>query len=243
MALNKSYRVRNMNFSDSDEAMASIFYKSEEDLIEEIRCLFHDLRSPLAALKMFCYSLQNPADKEFINNRTERMASTINGFADKIFHQKNLFANFDLINIHSVIVEILAEKKYEYRNLDIHFVYDSKIAENNLTINGSKNEFERMLSNLINNAVEACDSSGVVRVALKQKNNSCILSVTDNGKGISDATLEKLRSGESTTYGKAHGNGIGFQQIREAVFNLNGKLKIDSKLGVGSNIVIEFICN
>lgn len=234
------YESRNEVFVSGNWSLTTSFNDKEADLIEEIKRLFHDLRSPLAALKMFAYSLEGSADKDFVNNRTQRMSRTIDAFADKILKKNNSLAKFDLININGAIEAMLLEKTTEYKDLNTQFVYEPVNLDKTLTLNGSRDEFERMLSNLINNAVEACDKDGVVKIGLKQKGNICILDVTDNGKGMSNATLQKLRAGVATSFGKVSGQGIGFQQIREAVLNLNGKLQIKSKLGVGSSILIEF---
>jgi len=209
----------------------------DNNLMINIKNIIHDLRSPLAALKMLCsYSKDlSDDDKSLLESSTGRMCRIIESFSKKIQEDSK-------INIHATIEKILKEKKIEYCKSNLQFIYAQTNNTEHWNINGDIDDFERMLSNLLNNAVEACfDKSGVINIDLKATNNTLHLTVGDNGKGIPDEVLQKLRDGESVTHGKEKGQGIGFKQIRDAVAKLNGKLIINSTIGAGTKIQIEFM--
>ena len=165
------------------------------------------------------------------------VAKNINGKQDRCLEI------FEKININTVVQKIIQEKKIEYHDLEVDFIYSSVGAVDNLTIDGSITDFERMLSNLINNAVESCYVKAKITVILELKDQVLQLKILDNGRGITADVLQKLRHGVTITSGKENGQGIGFQQIRKTVTKLNGKLTIDSMIGVGSSIGLEFSLN
>ncbi|MCC2644842.1 MAG: sensor histidine kinase, partial [Burkholderiales bacterium] len=145
-------------------------------------------------------------------------------------------------NLSSVIEEILLEKKYVYKNLNIKFFYIPPIYVKDCLIQSENDDLKRMLSNIINNAVEACDENGIIHVSLELKNKILYLNIVDNGKGMPDEVLQKLRNSITITFGKENGQGIGLGQIRETVTKLCGSLTIKSILGIGTEIQIILPC-
>ena len=87
-------------------------------------------------------------------------------------------------------------------------------------------EFKRVLSNLVNNAVEAFgDGPGPVRVDLAARGGLVCVSVPDDGQGIPEETLRKLgKRGE--TFGKAAGSGLGLYHARACAEAWGGALEI-----------------
>jgi len=99
-------------------------------------------------------------------------------------------------------------------------------------------EFRRMLSNLVNNAVEALGDKGAVDVGLNHEGESILLTVSDNGKGIPPEILAKLgQRGE--THGKAGGSGLGLFHAKATAESWGGCLAITSALGKGTTVVVK----
>ena len=99
-------------------------------------------------------------------------------------------------------------------------------------------EFKRMLSNLVNNAVEALGESGSVNVGLLHLDGSVLLTVSDNGKGIPPEILPKLgQRGE--THGKPGGSGLGLFHAKTTAENWGGSLAIVSEEGKGTTVTIS----
>jgi len=90
-------------------------------------------------------------------------------------------------------------------------------------------EFKRLLSNLVNNAVEAFeDGAGSVRVTLSARDGEALIMVRDDGKGISLNLLSKLgKRGE--THGKSGGSGLGLYHARISAESWGGSLEIASE--------------
>lgn len=96
-------------------------------------------------------------------------------------------------------------------------------------------EFKRLLSNLINNAVEALENNGQVIVSLTQNQDYALLSITDNGHGIPSELLTRLTQ-KGETHGKKDGFGFGLYHARMTVESWGGGLKIESTINKGTTV-------
>lgn len=99
------------------------------------------------------------------------------------------------------------------------------------------------IRNLISNALKFSYSGGLVKVRLKESNDDYIVSVSDNGCGISENDQLKLLniSTHYTSYGTAQeeGSGLGLLLVAEFMNKNKGKLWFESEEGVGSTFFIS----
>ena len=139
------------------------------------------------------------------------------------------------------ILELLAAKRYQYREQLIEFNSVFEGDNKFVFINAGLTSFDRMLSNLINNAVDAFDDKvGKVIVAVTSNTQHVKIVITDNGKGMPPEVLEKIKNNIVVTHGKANGHGIGMTQICDTIKNNNGEIDIESKVGEGTKITLTF---
>lgn len=215
-------------------------YKDDKNLYELLKRLLHDLRSPLSGLVMWSqYTASRlPMDEKItIDKIIERIKRSLDATSSKLENKRILTTS---LNIHILIQDILMEKKNEYRGHDIDIHYNKPNNYQEINIQGVKDDFSRMLSNLINNAIDACgDCAGIINIELQKANNVITLSISDNGKGMPGDVLQKLRNGDYVTHGKENGQGIGFMQIRNTIASLKGDLDIESEVGSGSKVTIQ----
>ncbi len=94
-----------------------------------------------------------------------------------------------------------------------------------------------MLSNLINNAVEALGDEGQLAVNISSKEEHVVVSVSDNGIGIPAERLPLLGA-RGVTFGKPNGRGLGLFHAKETVRGWGGGLTIDSKEGKGTTVKV-----
>lgn len=97
-----------------------------------------------------------------------------------------------------------------------------------------------MVSNLINNAVEACGESPQIKIHLKADSNQVTILLTDNGKGIPPEVVEKINRGVVVTSNKKSGYGIGLTQVQETVASYRGHMVFESKKDHGTQVVLTF---
>jgi signal transduction histidine kinase len=99
-------------------------------------------------------------------------------------------------------------------------------------------EFSQVLSNLVQNAIEAVqEGTGWVRVRGRVEGDEIVLSVKDNGPGIPPEVLQRLFTPFFTTKGPGRGTGLGLTITRRVVQSLGGTLRVSSTVGQGTEFV------
>lgn len=210
---------------------------------ETVRRVMHDIQSPLASLKMMELISTNLSaeDKELLSSSTGRITRILDSLSGFLNNPSSVQEVIEPINIHSTIEKILIQKKTEYHNRKVDFLYNAQTGSESLSIKGVVGNFERMLSNIINNSVDAFASkAGTVTIALESDESQIHLTISDNGKGMPPEVLEKLRNSIAITHGKANGHGVGCMQIRDTIKQLSGEITIDSTVGVGTTICLTW---
>jgi signal transduction histidine kinase len=135
--------------------------------------------------------------------------------------------------------EVIERKKYEYSKKNVEIKYEGK--EKLVFIKGESRDFERMMSNIINNGIESVESKKAeIEVRYEEKGEEVEIRVKDNGKGMPKEMVEKLMKEEEIGTTKKEGHGIGTQQIISTIKAMNGLLKIESKENVGTEFIVSF---
>lgn len=203
--------------------------------------LAHDIRSPLAALDMGIKSLKNTTSSE-----VQLIRSAINRIHDIA---NNLAGKTELLNsdsvlhstlLPSILTSMVSEKRTEYRdksNIEIDFSFSS--INYGLYSNVVPSELKRIISNLINNAVEAIgNEQGTVTLSLDKLESFNLIHVIDDGPGMTAEIKERIFE-EGFSAGKADGTGIGLYHAREALQGWGGEISCVSSPGKGAHFIIK----
>ncbi|MFT3742433.1 MAG: PAS domain-containing sensor histidine kinase [Gammaproteobacteria bacterium] len=221
--------------------------KDQEKFAKLANQVVHDIRSPLASLLMIVKSCTGIPEAERIALR--EAAVSIGDIANNLLSQYQKKAT-DIpsqlekpqsILVSAVLMQLLTDKKYQYRDLPIKFDHHINATSYFAFIKVEPSSFKRMISNLINNAVDAFeDKTGTIILKLDADNSQVKVIIQDDGKGIPQELLKKIQSNVAVTYGKQSGHGIGLTQVREAIERNQGHFHIDSKVGFGSSVTLTF---
>jgi signal transduction histidine kinase len=96
---------------------------------------------------------------------------------------------------------------------------------------------ERALINLVSNAIEASGRGQTATVSIEVGRHNVVLRVVDQGSGMDGETLENIFTPFYTK--KKEGTGLGMPIAKKVVEAHKGKIHIDSKLGIGTEVRIE----
>ncbi len=208
----------------------------------------HDVRSPLAALEVVLPDLSVLSEDKrlLVRSAIGRIQDIINHLLetyrkDKAPPQTKPQAsqpNPTSTQLLSALVEsLVSEKRLQYRaRLGVEISTQLSQDSYGLFANINPLEIKRVLSNLINNAVESFEDKGVVLIKLFLKNSSDImLEIRDNGKGIPPEILPKLTQ-KGQTFGKKQGHGLGLYHARKILEGCGGRLEIQSSVGKGTSV-------
>lgn len=221
--------------------------EAQEQFTKMANQVAHDIRSPLASLLMIVKACEEIPERERI---ALRAASTrISDIANNLLHQYKLEKQdvfFETeekrsILLSATLLQLLTEKKFQYQDSLVEFDCQFDQTGQFAFIYIEPSSFKRMISNLINNAVDSfLGKPGVVTLKVDATNEWGHVIVADNGKGMSPALIEKIMNNMTVTEGKVDGNGIGLTQVRETLARNEGTLSIHSTMGRGTEIQLKF---
>ncbi|GHT93313.1 hypothetical protein FACS1894122_08350 [Alphaproteobacteria bacterium] len=200
----------------------------------------HDIRSPLLVLLIGLEMCKNLSEKERVLFR-DSIASIQKIVQEFLESSKNREAKQEdqHILVSQVLQNTVNQKTVQYNDKNIDFQYSFDPSLRFTFIYGNHLNFERMMSNIINNSVEAFeDKKGTVKIELSEDDKNVRITIQDGGKGMPHETVEKLMKGKSISTTKRGGFGIGTTQIQKTIREFNGKQFIESEQGVGTRITL-----
>ncbi len=199
-----------------------------EALAKQARQVAHDIRSPLAALTSVLESNSSSPDFDILSKAACRIRSIatalLNGPLEK---------NKELVVLSQLCHRIFLEKKVEHKLKSIVFSFHEQTSSQVEVI---VDDFERVISNLLNNAVEAIEGSGSINLTVFEEGGFAKLKITDTGKGMSPEILSRL--GKEHFTDKLNGHGLGISHSFEVIKNNNGTLSFISEPGQGTTVEI-----
>ena len=202
----------------------------------------HDIRSPVSALQMAVAGSQIESDRQqVIKGAIARIQAITNKMLESMrptYGQKTNASTNQTSRVDRLVDEIVAEKKFQYSSRpEISIEVDTRGGDE-AVIRLDRETLGRILSNLINNSIEAIEGAGQVQVVLRKYTTETSLTVIDTGRGIPENVLPTI--GQRGTTSKKNGNGLGIFFAKETVESVGGRLRIQSKLGRGTLISLSF---
>lgn len=219
----------------AQRANMQTFAENRRNFLEKFsEQLLHDLRSPATAIRNVALSSRK-TDNNFLENEilaaaSERIISMCRTSLSDVS-----VPNTDSADILSLLGEIVLEKNQEWKKVGIIQIKNSDGPFHALV---SKNDFKRVISNILNNAYEANTNSPKIEVELNASTTSIQISISDNGAGIAADRLKEFENGKISST-KLTGRGIGLLNARESTRQWNGTFSIRSRIGVGTTIDIS----
>lgn len=190
----------------------------------------HDIRSPLAALNVIAGELgQLP---EALRIMTRGAITRINDIANNLLNKYKQCSDEtegDSISpelISDAIDSVISEIRVQIQDTNIELDYIVDITAQGVFCKLQLVEFKRIISNLINNAIESIIDQGRVVVKIVVKDDTIIIDIKDNGCGISPDNFKNLfREGYTS---KKNGSGLGLVYAKRAINLLGGDIAINS---------------
>ena len=219
--------------------------QANEDMARIASQVAHDIRSPLAALEIAsAHTAELPEEKRIlIRNAVSRIRDIANNLVARGRQKTNEETEGSIklqqpgsYLMSSLLEELLTEKRLQYRSMmGIEIEANVNEASYGLFAKIQPIEFKRVLSNLVNNAVEALEGKGAIALSLHGDPHHVFVTITDNGKGIPPEILPKLMQ-RGKTFGKEGGSGLGLAHAKEMVESWGGRVEIVSEMGKGTTL-------
>ena len=205
----------------------------------------HELKTPLTSLNLIVKSLQK--DKSIQNSDSaislistlERQNQRIQNIVERIIQSSlgNQQYKFKNLNIAQFLREITSDFNSSTHQLT------TEIEPENLMIKTDAYQLERVIQNLLENAVKYSPDSNRIFLKSYVKNRSYIIEITDSGKGIPASEQKRIfekfyRVSEGNKH-EVKGLGLGLYLCKQIIEKLNGKIYVQSALKKGSTFIIK----
>lgn len=219
--------------------------KIKESIFKVTTQVAHDIRSPLAALNIL--TTQNAVITEqsiiLMRNAINRIRDIANDIVEKNRDLRSSHMNIDDTStqlLAAIIYPLVTEKRLQLRSSsNINIVLELSSRNYGLFVRIKLSEFKRMLSNIIDNAIEAISGKGTILIRIHSNNDIVHLTISDNGNGMPSSVLKKIGQ-YGVTYNKQYGSGLGLYHAKKTMKLFGGALNIISELGKGTDIILDF---
>lgn len=222
-----------------DKAILSVNEKerAKQTLIDVAVQVAHDMQSPLAVfnliIKKSSSGILTIQERLLMHNAYIQIHNIATDLVTK-YKEKPSDCN-SVIFVYILLNEIICEKEIEYNNSRFKFelIIDATSSAFSL-IKGNDTDMRRMLSNLINNAVNAMPLGGTIQLQCRQKGTNLQILIIDQGCGLSAQRITMLLSEES----HRAGIGLGLKHSKDYLKQQNGSIHISSIESKGTSVIL-----
>jgi len=212
--------------------------------------LSHDFKTPLTVMNTSLYLLKRAQTETQRDERIERIGEQL-ALMDQYIQDMLTISRLDNIptlNFQELDLNPLVEAVVDLLRPRIEgkqIVFQFKAQPNLPTIRGDEEQIRRMLTNLIENAVNYTASGGQVTVMTLTRDGTIVLEVVDSGIGIdADAVphiFERFYRATNAAAFERSGTGLGLAIVKKIVDSHTATIEVYSQLGEGTTFSVRFL--
>ncbi len=244
-----------VNGSDEFGQLAKSFNEMVDALahLEQIRKDFvsnvsHELRTPLTSIKGFIDGIVDgtiPQEKqgkylEIVRDETHRMHRMVNDLMDLTKMEGGSLAlartSFDICELIRICV-ISLQQNFIEKNLE----FAADFAQERMFVVADKDAIQRLILNLMQNAVKFTPEEGLIRVVIRKQKDKAEISVIDSGIGIGEEELpyvfDRFYKTDKSRSSDRSGVGIGLAIVRSIIQAHEEQIHVESQPGKGTTFV------
>jgi signal transduction histidine kinase len=226
---------------EHNQKMSADYNKNEIAMRKMLSNISHDLKTPLTVVLGYIEMLRLNADMS--SDDRETLLFKVHNKATEVLELINHF--FDLAKLESgdkdiSLSRINMNELCRKTILDFYDVINAEgrevvinIPQDNIYALANEDTLNRIMNNLISNAIKYGSDGRLIGINLKSDDNFVIVEVFDNGKGISEENMERvfermytLEDSRNKLY---QGSGLGLTITKRLVEKLGGEISLESK--------------
>ncbi len=232
---------------DSVNKMAEELSKIEQLKNEFISSVSHELRTPLTAIKgwgetIISLDIENETAEKgltIISNEVTRLSEMVEELLDFSRITQNRFTlNLDVIDIVAEVSEgvMMYRERAASENKKLTF-YEPQTP---VMVYADRNRMLQVINNILDNALKFTEEGGLVDVSLNFDEEIVMLTIADNGCGIPESELFKVKDMfYKTSKNNLRGTGIGLAIADEIILMHGGEMQIQSEVSRGTKVIIS----
>ncbi|MCC9138916.1 chemotaxis protein CheB [Pontibacter silvestris] len=254
------YRVLGsfIDLSDLKETQEKLQYTNEhllrviEDLDTFVYTASHDLKAPVANIEGLLLLLEEQIDStdplpgeptkplfDMVKDSISRFKNVIKDLTDIAKVQRDVDGAAEIVDLEEVIINVKSniQDMLQEGRAQLHTDFKD-VAQ----INFSRKNLYSILYNLISNALKyrSPDREPEVFIKTKRLDGHILLSVEDNGLGMSEDNLSKMFTLFKRFHSHVDGTGMGLYIVKRMMDNSGGKIEVESEEGKGTTFTLYF---
>jgi signal transduction histidine kinase len=223
----------------------------QQDLLRRrlISDISHEIRTPLNILQNNLEAMidgifpVNTEQLESLNDEVIRFGKLLNNLNFlKEFEAEDILLNEEKISMKDIINSVCEDISVLLKEKNIDLTYNIKPNESYIVL-GDMDKLKQVFINILSNAVKFTNFNGRVWINLTRNKNDIIISIRDNGLGISKEDLpfifERLYRGDKSR-NKIQGSGIGLTIVKNILTLHSASIDVESEIGKGTMFIMKF---
>jgi len=222
--------------------------KNEQFRKEFLMNLTHEVRTPIFNIQGYIETLLNGAiednqvNRKFLQNAAnsvERLVHLVNDLHEiSKLESGSIPLVIEHFHIQKIVNEVFEEVGLKANQKQIRLEIKNDTNPDTL-VDGDKNKYKQVLTNLIENAIKYGSENGIVNVGwYALDKNSILVEVTDNGPGISEEHLprifERFYRADKSRNRSIGGTGLGLAIVKHIIEAHGQNVTVRSKIGIGT---------
>lgn len=226
------------NLSQSIKEQENIRKRLTGDISHELKTPLTNIQSHLEAM---IDGIWEPTEERLLSvkEEAERLSSLVSDMQKlNKYDESSIKLKKDNVNISDIICFVIFQFSNLAKSRNIKIEYEKK----NINLYCDKDKITQALVNILSNAIRYSNEGSTIFIEEKLKDNKVIISIEDQGIGISEEDLkyvfERFYRADKSRIRATGGTGIGLTIVKSIVSSHGGEVKLESKLGEGSKFTI-----
>ena len=226
------------NLSQSIKEQENIRKRLTGDISHELKTPLTNIQSHLEAM---IDGIWEPTEERLLSvkEEAERLSSLVSDMQKlNKYDEASIKLKKDNVNISDIICFVIFQFSNLAKSKNIKIEYEKK----NINLYCDKDKITQALVNILSNAIRYSNEGSTIFIEEKLKDNKVIISIEDQGIGISEEDLkyvfERFYRADKSRTRATGGTGIGLTIVKSIVSSHGGEVKLESKLGEGSKFTI-----
>ena len=223
--------------------------REKEFLKNTISDIFHQLKTPLAALNIYNGLLQ---DEDMELSTVKEFADLSEQELDRIETLVQNLLKITRLDAGAIVLEKTTENVADMiRDIELHFAYRARQEKKEIILSGSdhvslfcdRDWLSEAIDNIVKNAFDHTENGAAIRITWKALPSGVQIVVKDNGCGIHPEDIHHIfkRFYRSRFSKDTQGIGLGLPLAKAVIEAHGGAIEVDSELGRGTSFTMNFL--
>jgi two-component system phosphate regulon sensor histidine kinase PhoR len=227
--------------------------KLEQIRVDFVANVTHEIRTPLTAIIGYLETIKDGA----INNVEEtqrfidiilRQAERLNRLVEDLLtisniEMKETKLHFENVSLNTAVANIIAlvEAKAKSKKINIR----NDVRDNLAPLKADRDKLTQIFVNILDNAIKFTPEQGEIVIKADEKGQYIVVSVSDTGIGVPADDLHRLGERfyrvDRSRSRELGGTGLGLSIVKHLMIAHDGRMEIESQLGIGTKISLFFL--